>query len=506
MSIINVSDICQFVNESSFEEIKKKSEVVGLCIKEKLIDDKQVFLLANINTNDNFKKNKKNTRAVAVEGVAVEGVSAEGVESVSTGIVESGVVEVIEGAEGVESVSAEVEGVESMEGVEVVSAEGIVESGIVEVVSAGVVEAGFVSEVVESEVVESEVVESEVVESGIEPFASIMPVIDDEKIKAYKKQANGLIFESNTNRVICMCQNRLHDVNNFSEVIDLVQENSNGVRIEYCEDGTILRLYHYNGVWRTATTRCITASSSYWTSDKDFDTMFWETFDKNLLNTMDTNFTYVFILLHRENRIVVKHNVNMLVYVSRINNSTFFEDFSNQFRNVYGIKRPKLMDVDDFRILGSDVNNFDCKFKRGIVIKIFDKTDKTWNLYKYDFERYKMIKSIRGNIPQIRMRYLELLNKPESLVLLEQFYTENTFMFTYIKASILKLVKTVYRLYVDSHIKHTVKVTDENLYYRTLRQLHAQYKLTNKPIGFTDVQQKIYSLDKMVIKKLLGWE
>jgi len=165
-----------------------------------------------------------------------------------------------------------------------------------------------------------------------------------------------------------------------------------------------------------------------------------------------------------------------------------------------------LMDVEDFRNLGSDVNNFDCKFKRGILIKIFDKASKTWELYKYDFERYKMIKSIRGNVPQIRMRYLELLNKPESLVLLEKFYTENTFMFTYIKAALLKLVKTVYRLYVESHIKHTVQVTQENLYYRTLRQLHAQYKLTNKPIGFTDVQDKIYSLDKMVIKKLLAWE
>ena len=441
MSIINVSDICQFVNESSFEEIKEKSEVIGLCIKEKLIDDKQVFLLANINDNFKNQKNQKKQKNTEV----------------------------------------------------------VVESGVVE------------SEVVESGVVESDVVELQpstpfIEVDFIEPSAPVMSDIDNEKIMSYKRQANGLIFESDTNRVICMCQNRLQDIYNFSEVIDLVKVNSNGVRIEYCEDGTILRLYNYGGVWRTATTRCITASSSYWASDKDFDTMFWETFDKNLLNTMDTNFTYVFVLLHRENRIVVKHNVNMLVYISRINNSTFFEDFSNQFRNVYGIKRPKLMDVDDFRVLGSDVNNFDCKFKRGIVIKIFDKTDKTWNLYKYDFERYKMIKSIRGNVPQIRMRYLELLNKPESLVLLEQFYTENAFMFTYIKASVLKLVKTVYRLYVDSHIKHTIKVTEENLYYRTLRQLHAQYKITNKPIGFTDVQQKIYSLDKMVIKKLLGWE
>ena len=79
-------------------------------------------------------------------------------------------------------------------------------------------------------------------------------------------------------------------------------------------------------------------------------------------------------------------------------------------------------------------------------------------------------------------------------------------MFTFIKASILKLVKTVYKLYVDSHIKHVIEVKDDNMFYRTLRQLHAQYKKTNKPIGFIDVQEKIYSLDKSVIKRLLSWE
>jgi hypothetical protein len=424
MSIINVSDICQFVKESSFEDLKERSEVLGLCIKEK----EELFLLAN--TNDTFKNQKKCESFVKIE--------------------------------------SENDDEENSTEIEPTSPENI----------------------------------DLIMPRPTAPLFQDLP----EKIGLYKKQANGLIFEKDTRKIICMCENRLQEIADFSDVMELIQKNSHGVRIEYCEDGTIIRLYHYGGVWNTATTRCISANSSYWTGSKDFDTMFWETFDKNLLKSMDTNYTYVFILLHRENRIVIKHNVNMLVYVSRINNSNYLEDFSNQFRNVYGIKRPKLMDVEDFRILGSDVNNFDCKFKRGILIKIFDKASKTWSLYKYDFERYKMIKSIRGNVPQIRMRYLELLNKPESLTLLEQFYAENTFMFTYIKASLLKLVKTVYKLYVESHIKHTVQVTEENIYYRTLRQLHAQYKLTNKPIGFIDVQQKIYSLDKMVIKKLLGWE
>ena len=162
-----------------------------------------------------------------------------------------------------------------------------------------------------------------------------------------------------------------------------------------------------------------------------------------------------------------------------------------------------MLDISEF--LKSKDDEFN-KFKRGILIKIQDKKTGYWNVYKYDFKTYNLIKSIRGNIPQIRIRYLELLSKPETLELLEKFYSENHFMFTFIKASLLKLIKMVYKLYVESHIKHTIEIKDDHQYYRTLRQLHAQYKTTNKPISFTDVQAKIYSLDKNIIKKFLSWD
>jgi hypothetical protein len=403
---INISDVYQFVNQSSFETVKSECEAIGICVKERTIGDKELFLLANLNE------------------------SSKRIET--------------------ESVEKETESVEK--------------------------------------------------ETG-----SIKLVNNPELCDLLKKQANGLIFDKESKKIVCMSQNKLTDIYTFDQVSELAQSNRD-IRIEYCEDGTIIRLYYYGGKWNTATTRCIDASSSFWTSSKNFDTMFWECFDRNLLTNLDTGFTYVFVLLHRENRIVVKHNVNMLVYISRINNSTYIEDYTNQFRNVYGIKRPKIMSYDEFSILSRNINNYDCKFKRGILIKVYNVNTKLWSVFKYDFESYKIVKSIRGNVPQIRMRYLELLSKPESLQLLEQFYSEHNFMFTFIKASLLKLVKTVYKLYVESHIKHTVQVDDSNLYFRTLRQLHAQYKITNKPIGFTDVQEKIYSLDKMVIKRLLQWD
>ena len=451
MSVINIFDVCEMISKNSFEGVKEKCESIGICVKEKSVSENDLYLLANTNanTNENFKNNFKNNKKV--------------------------------------------------QKLEVVQEVPVVDQEVPEVdheVPVGDQEVPEVDQ--EVPVVDQEVLE---VDQGV-PEVDQLQGLDVEKLK---KQCNGIIFEKQTNKIVCMSHSKIEELDSFSKVVDLVKSNDN-IRIEYCEDGTLVRLYNYGGIWRAATTRCIDASDSFWTSNKNFDTMFWETFDRGLLVAMDPNFTYMFILLHRENRIVVKHTVNMLVYISRVHNQQKFEDFSNQFKNVYGIKRPKIMNEYDFNTLSNNLANFDCKFKRGIVVKVFEKNTGEWNLYKYDFNMYSIIKSIRGNVPQIRMRYLELLSKPESLQLLEKFYTEHNFMFTFIKASILKLVKTVYKLYVDSHIKHVIEVKDDNMFYRTLRQLHAQYKKTNKPIGFIDVQEKIYSLDKSVIKRLLSWE
>jgi hypothetical protein len=432
MSIIDVSDICQFVNENSFDKVCDFLEANDMCVKQ----NEDLYLLAN-NNNQYKCKQESQQKSQKEEG--------EG-----------------------EQKSQKEEG------------EGEQKS--------------------QKEEEEGEGEQKSQKEEGEQEDLQIT----NEKLQKFKNQCNGVIFERSTNEIVCICQPKITELECHTDAINLVKQNYNSnIRLEYCEDGTIIRLYNYNNTWYTATTKCIDANNSFWSSKKNFDTMFWEIFDSTLLPTLDKNFTYFFVLLHKENRIVVKHNVNMLVYISRIDNKSSKEDYGNVFLNVYGIKRIKYINVNEFLNTSEDYYN---KFKRGIIIKIQDVTTGYWDVYKYDFKMYTLIKSIRGNIPEIRMRYLELLKKPETLDLLEKFYSEHYFMFTFIKASLLKLVKTVYQMYVESHIKHTIEVKEDNLYYRTLRQLHAQYKTTKRSISFVDVQTKIYSLDKKIIKNFLEWQ
>lgn len=338
---------------------------------------------------------------------------------------------------------------------------------------------------------------------------------ETRELTSLQRQCNGIVFEKETNNLIAACQNKLYDIDTTERMenmlstqnkTNIIQNETLNTRIEYCEDGTIIRLYYYNDNWNTATTRCINAKDSYWTSNKTFDSMFWEIFDKTNLSLLDKDCTYIFILLHSENRIVVKHMRNCLIYIQSINNSTLQEDYKNifydtpLFKNGL-VKRPKMIPYMNLY----EIQNFFHPSKRGVIVKFFNTTLQTWDVYKYDFSQYKHVKEIRGNVPHIRMRYLQLLNNTEELLLLEKFYPESHLMFEIIKNSLYKLTRHIHKMYVDSHIKHTIQVTEEDMYYRTLRQLHAQYKTTNKPITYDDVHQKLINLDKNVLKKFLGW-
>ena len=103
------------------------------------------------------------------------------------------------------------------------------------------------------------------------------------------------------------------------------------------------------------------------------------------------------------------------------------------------------------------------------------------------------------------MRYLELLGDLDKLEMLETNYPEHKMSFTMVKHCMNKLYTEVHNLYYQSHIKHSVTVEETHKLYRTLKQLHGQYKKQGTIITIEEVTKKINSLDKNIIKTLLGW-
>ena len=322
-----------------------------------------------------------------------------------------------------------------------------------------------------------------------------------ENFNQLQLECNGLIIEKDTNKIICMCQNKFQELQNDEEM-NYLKTIYSTFKMEYCEDGTVIRVYCYKDIWRTATTRCLDGKYSYWGSKESFDSMFWNIFNesKSDVEMLDKNYTYQFIITHSENRIVVNHTKNNIIYINRINNQSKVEDYKNYFKN---LNINILTEIETVHHL-EDYYRPD---KKGVIAKMFDETIKAFVYFKYDFKNYTIIKNIRGNTPCIRIRYLELLNTNDTknLELLEYYYPEHHLEFCMAKHCLNNLYREVYNLYRNSHVKHNITIYEDHKLYRTLKQLHGLYKKQQIIITYDEVIKKVNSLNKNVLKKLLGW-
>jgi len=256
-------------------------------------------------------------------------------------------------------------------------------------------------------------------------------------------ELNGIVIDTETKKIVCQSQNVIQQVD------ELPDDLESGV---YCEDGTVIRLYYDQDRWNTATNKCPDARQSFW-STVSFDELFWGIFNYDLA-LLDKAVTYIFILLHKENRIVVKQKENKLIYVKGINNET--GDTSDILE---GFERLKVL-TDLSGVPG----------KRGILFK------KGNVEYRYDFKEYKNSQEIIGNFKDPKERYLQLLYDQD---LAEQFkiaFPEHKLLFSVIDQQLEKLYEIVRQAYIDTHLENKYKIFHSHKLHKILKKVHYHYK------------------------------
>lgn len=358
-------------------------------------------------------------------------------------------------------------------------------------------------------------------ESGnLELYKTILETLKKERfdLSVYLKQTkltnqmtdfqlmlNGAIFEKETNQPICMCYKRMYDVS--SKLNEIEKLRYGDITVDYCEDGTVIRLYNYDDKWFTATRRCIDAKYSYWSGLQTFDEMFWDVIeDKQLfLSTLDKDMTYFFVLKHTDNRIVVKNQESSLVYLGSVNRVTMeeYDELNYRQHNITKADRVSLNVFDTTQKLNvfDLTSQFKNSKKRGLII-----TTKTGNKYKLDFDEFTYLKDLRGNTPYIRMRILELLSDKEKLSAFMKNYSEYRMTYSMIVMQLNELVKTIHKLYIDTHVKRRFIIDSEHPNFKIIKQLHNKFKETRNPIVYSDVEFILEKTQPMYLKTLLGWK
>jgi hypothetical protein len=219
----------------------------------------------------------------------------------------------------------------------------------------------------------------------------------------------------------------------FNDIPDISESDS--VSLEYAEDGTVMHLYFDGNSWKTSTLNKKDATQSYYFSKKNFDSLFWEAFYLSCdLESLDKNEVYKFILLHPENRLVIKYSKPELVIISPKNNTLPFE-CTKSIKSFF-------LSKDYFESLSTPE-------KRGVIVNLND------TLYKYDFNWYSIISNVRGNTRNIETRYLELLNNQYHLYILKQEYEECSYKFKFLEKRLYNLYEYIYHLYIQTCIEKT---------------------------------------------------
>ena len=282
------------------------------------------------------------------------------------------------------------------------------------------------------------------------------------------------------------------------EVLNVVTGNDeNGYLYQEFVDGTNFNMFYHNGKWEIATRSCIGGRNT-WMTEKTFKEMVEETMGANY-EGFNTNYCYNFVLCHKDNRIVVRHNTSHVVLVD------VYEIAQNVLKQVplvtvqaqlaehsTNVRLPKtyqfgtLNEAYDFTL--SQRYNF-----QGLIIKKrFNSLDRT----RIRNPQYTEVRELRGQTNQPIMEYLRLRKTRGHINKFLKVYPEYRKQFQTFRDCFHNLTDKVYACYMNVFVHRELKHSQLKQPYKDLcYKLHSLHLKNRKPTTFNVVMTFINNLD-----------
>ena len=157
------------------------------------------------------------------------------------------------------------------------------------------------------------------------------------------KEARGIILKEDTLEIVCYPFTKFFNVD--EEYADKIDWGS--AKVQEKIDGSLIKVWFYNGRWRISTNGTIDAFKAPLSTDvfcSSFGELFMETFDADYFSVMNKDYTYMFELVSPYNKIVVPYPTIDIYHIGTRNNKTGKEE------NVsIGIKHPKIYNMNTER-------------------------------------------------------------------------------------------------------------------------------------------------------------
>jgi len=294
----------------------------------------------------------------------------------------------------------------------------------------------------------------------------------------------GVIVDSVTSEIVCRSFPYTRDYY-MDDKANLSEEDLNlkidPADVVYSPEGVVIRVYFHNDKWHKSTHHKIDAYSSHWGSKISFGEMFDDAAAESGLNldSLDKNLCWIFMVLHPENRLVIKVDKPSLTLLAIWNRTTQKLDTRPPQITGANLCRPFERSAsyvsmrDLFTIVGYNDNNkyIDCLQAIGLFIWPQNKA----RPFKIISPEWKVLANIRGKCQNIKERYLELLKNPHMNIQLAQMYPEHAVTFGNLELGMKLLTKKIYNLYFDKYINKKDIGEIPTQEWVTLKKLHYWY-------------------------------
>ena len=250
------------------------------------------------------------------------------------------------------------------------------------------------------------------------------------------QEARGIIIDVSTLDVVCWPFRKFGNYNeSYADEIDW-----SSARVQEKVDGSIIKLYYYNGEWTWATNKMINAKDTrISTSNKSFYDVIVSADYYSLINYDDLNkdYTYIFELVSPETRVVIEYPFTRLFHIGTRNKVT-----GEELVEDIGIIKPAeypLTNFEECLDAVSKLNRDGSMDHEGFVV-----VDANWHRIKIKTSEYFAIHHTINNHVLTKKRCLKyILESPEQAETVKKEFPEVAHIIMYYEYKVVEFKNSV---------------------------------------------------------------
>ena len=304
------------------------------------------------------------------------------------------------------------------------------------------------------------------------------------------------IILNGLNQVVCYAPPKSLPSDRFIENYPL---NETFMVAEEFVEGTMINVFWdqtigLTGGWEISTRNTVGATSAFFKKkdSKNFRTMFLEACKENLLvlEHLNKEYCYSFVLQHPENRIVVPFQKSFLyvvavylieneedkkevtvfsMHLEKINSELFYNHLG--LRNSL-VKFPRKYKAANYAELIETYASMNTPY---YVLGVMIHNRLTGERAKIRNPVYEQVRQLRGNQPKLQYQYLTLRNQGKVADFLK-FFSENKKEFSEFRDQVHLFTNTLFSNYISCYIKKEKPLIEYSEQYRThMFHLHKKY-------------------------------